>query len=132
MRNLVWVCVLAFTFYSCDPSTSMEANIENLTTKDLILEFISADQTLNKSLEIASNETKLFQDGFNIGNDFIEPNLVAYDSVVVKNSSQQVLKIFKPGDNGKNIFKVDEDWLLRQPSKGFYKYKYQIYNEDLD
>ena len=117
---------------SCDPVSNMEASIENLTKQDLIIEFISFDETLNKTLNIASNETQIFQEGFDIGNDFLEPSLTEYDSVVVKNNTERILKVFKPNDLGKNIYFIDKYWLSSEPSKRLFKYKYEIYNEDLE
>ncbi|AJR04772.1 hypothetical protein AW14_04035 [Siansivirga zeaxanthinifaciens CC-SAMT-1] len=110
----------------------MEANIINQTTQDLAVEFISLDQNLNKTLEISNNNVKRFQEGFDVGNDFIEPYLIEYDSVVVKNSSEQILKVYKPNDSGKNIFKIDAYWISSEPSKNFFKYEYEITSEDLE
>tara|TARA_R110000765_G_scaffold216108_1_gene320732 strand:- start:761 stop:1159 length:399 start_codon:yes stop_codon:yes gene_type:complete len=132
MKNFIGICFLTVVFSSCDPTVSMEANIKNQSTQDLIVEFISFDQNLNKTLEISNNDVKLFQEGFDVGNDFLEPYLAEYDSVVVKNSSEQILKVYKPNDNGKNIFKIDEYWTSSEPSRNFFKYEYEIYSEDLE
>jgi hypothetical protein len=110
----------------------MEANIQNLTNQDLTIEFVSLDQDLSKSLVIPTNEIRLFQEVFDIGNTFLEPSLTIYDSVVVKNDADQILKVYKPNDSGKNIYNIDEYWLLREPSKRFFKYEYEINNEDLE
>jgi hypothetical protein len=110
----------------------MEANIENLTNQDLIIEFVSFDQDLGKTLVIPINETRLFEAVSDYGNTFLEPRLIEYDSVVVKNNAEQILKVYKPNDTGKNIYNIDEYWLLREPSKRFFKYEYEINNEDLE
>ena len=70
LKNFIRVCLTTMVICSCDPVSNMEASIENLTKQDLIIEFISFDETLNKTLNIASNETQIFQEGFDIGNDF--------------------------------------------------------------
>ncbi|WP_154662113.1 hypothetical protein [Siansivirga zeaxanthinifaciens] len=132
MKNFIGICFLTVAFSSCDPTVSMEANIINQTTQDLAVEFISLDQNLNKTLEISNNNVKRFQEGFDVGNDFIEPYLIEYDSVVVKNSSEQILKVYKPNDSGKNIFKIDAYWISSEPSKNFFKYEYEITSEDLE
>jgi hypothetical protein len=132
MKKLFPILIVIAVFYSCDPVANMEANIENLTTRDLIIEFVSFNKDLSKTLEIPSNETGLFQEGFDIGNDFLEPSLTEYDSVVVKNNSEQILKVYKPNDPGKNIYIIDEYWLSSEPSKRFFKYQYEINNEDLE
>jgi hypothetical protein len=110
----------------------MEADIENLTTQDLILEFISFDQNLNKTLEIPTEETRLFQEAFDVGNDFLEPSLVEYDSVIVKNSAEQILKVYKPDSSGKNIYNINESWLSSEPYRRGFRYEYKIYDEDLE
>ncbi|MCH7407137.1 hypothetical protein [Belliella aquatica] len=119
-------------FCSCDPIADMEANIKNLTNQDLIIEFVSFDQDLSKTLVIPKNETRLFESVYEIGNTFLEPRLIEYDSVVVKNNEKQILKVYKPNDIEKNIYNIEEYWLLREPSKRFFKYEYEINNEDLE
>jgi len=117
---------------SCDPGADMEANIENLTNQDLIIEFVRFEQDLSKTLVIPTNETKLFEAFSETGNTFLEPSIIQYDSVVVKNNAEQILKVYKPTDTGKNIYNIDEYWLSREPSKRFFKYEYKINNEDLE
>ena len=117
---------------SCDPRADMEANIENLTNQDLIIEFVRFEQDLSKTLVIPTNETKLFEAFSETGNTFLEPSIIQYDSVVVKNNAEQILKVYKPTDTGKNIYNIDEYWLSREPSKRFFKYEYKINNEDLE
>ncbi len=132
MKKLFPILIAIAVFYSCDPVVDMEANIENLTSQYLIIEFVSFDQDLSKTLEIPANETRLFQEGFDIGNDFLEPSLTEYDSVVLKNNAEQILKVYKPNDTGKNIYNIGEYWLSSEPSKRFFKYEYEINNEDLE
>ena len=131
MKNFPVLILLTFTLLSCDPVSDMEANIENLTSQELTIDFISFDESLNKSLQIVPNETALFQEVFDVGNDFLEPVLSDYDSIVVKNSADAILKIYKENDPGKNIYNID-DWISSEPSKRFFKYTYQISNEDID
>lgn len=132
MKNFIRVFLIIVLFCSCDPVADMEANIDNLTTQDLILEFISFDQNLNKTLEIPTDETAVFQEVFDVGNDFLEPSLVEYDSVVVKNSAERILKVYKPDSSGKNIYNINEYWLSSEPYKRGFRYEYKIYDEDLE
>lgn len=132
MKRLIPILLVTILFHSCDHVSDLEANIENLTTQDLIIEFISFDENVNKTLSIPVNETRLFQEGFDIGSVFLEPSLVEYDSVVIKSNSEQILKIYKPNDTGRNIYNIDEYWSSSEPSKRFFKYEYEINNEDLD
>lgn len=129
----IFLTLTAITFLcSCDPETDLEANIENLTNQDLIIEFVSFDQAFGKTLVIPTNETRLFEVLSTVtGNNFLEPSIFQYDSVVVKNNAEQILKVYKPTDSGKNIYNIDEYWFLRNPSKRFFDYEYEINNEDL-
>ena len=132
MKKLFLVTLTGVLFSSCDPTSIMEANIENLTSQSLKIEFVSFDANSNKILEIDPNEIQLFQEGFDIGNDFLEPSLVEYDSVVIKNQANNILKVFKPNDTGKNIYNIDEYWIGSEPSKRFFKYKYELTDADIE
>ncbi|MEM6892406.1 MAG: hypothetical protein AAF554_01870 [Bacteroidota bacterium] len=132
MRNLYMGATLLFFLSSCDPVSDMEANIENLTTQTLTVEFVSSIADLSKTLEIKPNEIELFQEGFDVGGTFLEPSLVEYDSVVVMDQQQQVLRVYKENDNGKNIYNVTEYWMGSEPSKRFFKYEYEINTQDIE
>ncbi|NRB61017.1 MAG: hypothetical protein HRU50_13890 [Winogradskyella sp.] len=132
MKNSICVFLITVVFCSCDPVSDMEADIENLTTQDLILEFISVDQNLSKTLAIPIEETRRFQEAFDVGNDFLEPSLIEYDSVVVKNSIDQILKIYKPDSSGKNIYNIGGYWISSEPYKRGFRNEYKIYDEDLE
>lgn len=128
-----FLTLTAVTFLcSCDPGADLEANIENLTNQDLIIEFVRSEQDLNKTLVIPTNETTLYEAFSDTGSDFLEPSIIQFDSIVVRNNSGQILKVYKPNDNGKNIYNIDEYWLLREPSERFFEYEYEINNEDLE
>jgi len=132
MKNHLSITIMIFLFVSCDPVSDMEANIENLTTQELKIDFISFDESLNKSLQIQPNETALFQEVFDVGNTFLQPSLTDYDSVVVRNSSQVILKIYKENSPGKNIYNVNDDWIGSEPMKRVFKYKYEMKTEDIE
>ena len=110
----------------------MEADIENLTSQTLTIQFISSDESLSKTLQILPNGIELFQESFDIGSTFLEPSLVDYDSVVIKNQAEQILNVYKENDPGKNIYNIDDHWIASEPSKRFFKYKYQIESEDIE
>ncbi|MFX0558586.1 hypothetical protein ACOCEA_17420 [Maribacter sp. CXY002] len=132
MKNLFLFTIMILTFPSCDPASNMEANIENLTSQTLTIEFISSTESLSKTLQIPPNGIELFQEGFDIGSNFLKPSLLDYDSVVIKNQTKQILKVFKEIENGKNIYNVDEYWIASEPSKRFFIYEYEIGNEDIE
>lgn len=130
-KSFLFILTLVF-LSSCDPVADMEANIENKTTQDLKIEFISSDQDLTRTLQIFSNETKLFQDVFDVGNDFLQPSLIEYDSVVIRNKAEQIVRVYKLGQSGKNIYNIDDYWLSSEPYKRGFRYEYEILEEDLE
>ena len=132
MKKLFLITLAGVLFSSCDPTATMEADIENLTSESLKIEFVSFEESSNKILQIAPNETQLFQDGFDIGSVYLEPSLIEYDSVVIKNQADNILKVFKPNDTGKNIYNIDEYWIGSEPSKNFFKYKYELTDADIE
>lgn len=82
---------------------------------------------------IPTNETRLFEELIGIiGSDFLEPRLIDFDSGVVKNLSDQILLVYKPNDAGRNIYTIEENWLVREPSKRSFRYEFEIKEEDLE
>lgn len=132
MKNPFALILMILLLSSCDPTAVMEANIENSTNQTLTIDFISSDESWSKSIQIQPNQIRLFQEGFDIGNTFLEPSLTEYDSVVVKNQAEAILKVYKVTDNGKNIYNVDEYWKASEPSKWSFKYLYVIESEDIE
>ncbi len=132
MKKLLALTILTLTFSGCDPIADLEANVENLTSETLTIDFVSSDNSsLNKTLQIAPNEIKLFQEGSDIGSTYLEPSIDEYDSVIIKNQAEDVLRVFKMNDTGKNIYNID-DWISSEPRKRFFKYNYQIETGDID
>jgi len=132
MKKLITATLTIFLLTGCDPVSDMEANIENLSSENLTVEFVSFDSSLNKTLQIAPNEIQLFQESYVIGSTFLEPSLVEYDSVVIKNQMGEIFRVYKPSDANKNIYNIDAYWIASQPSKRFFKYEFEIYNEDIE
>jgi len=132
MKKIILIILTGILFLSCDPVAIMEANIENLTSQSLTIEFVAYDASSNKILEILPNETQLFQEGFDVGGVFLEPSLIEYESVVIKNQADNILRVFKPNDTGKNIYNIDEYWIGSEPSKRFFKYKYELTEVDIE
>ena len=132
MKNPGVLTMMVLLFASCDPVATLEANIENVTAQALIIDFISSDTSYSKTLPIAPNEIVSFQEGFDIGATFAEPYLDPYDSILVKNQSEETLRVYKAGDMGKNIYNIHEDWETSEPSKRHFKYEFEIQTEDIE
>ncbi|MBN1181753.1 MAG: hypothetical protein JXB49_05650 [Bacteroidales bacterium] len=111
----------------------MEANIVNLTSASLSIDFAAApwDSSLSKTLQIESGQTVLFEiyDGYGT---YVGPNLGYFDSVVIRNEADEILSVNKQGDIGKNIFNIDEYWISTEQTKRFFIYVYEIEDEDLE
>ena len=94
---------------SCDPVSSMDANIKNSTSENISIIFSSSDVSLNKVLLLDPDSMVLFQEGFSTTGSVLAPSLVEYDSVYIRNDANEILKVFKEITAGKNIFNVDND-----------------------
>ncbi len=132
MKKLVLFIFLISFCVSCDPVSSMDANIKNSTSNNFSIVFASSISELNKILELEPSTTGLFQDGFSTTGSVLEPSLIDYDSVYIMNDANEILKLYKPGTEGKNIFNIETYWSFREPSKRFYKYQFDIRNEDIE
>jgi hypothetical protein len=132
MKNLFPLALLIIIFSSCDPIAIYEADIENSTTQTLTIDFISAEEDLSKSLLVQPNQTVFFKDGDEIGSNFVQPYMEIYDSVVIKNQGDDILKVYKENDTGRNIYNIDDYWTVKETSKRVFKYKYEILKEDIE
>lgn len=133
MKRVSLVILTALLCFSCDPTSVMDANIENTTTQHLSITFVSAEFTdLNKTFEMESKETILCQEGFSTTGGFLEVSLDGVDSVYITNTSNEILKVYKPETTGRNIFEIGDYWESSTPSKRFYQYDYQITNTDIE
>nr|WP_298995137.1 hypothetical protein [uncultured Allomuricauda sp.] len=138
--------VLSFSFLygfistvllACDPSESIETVFENQSSQNIKISFVS--HTLLKNL---SNNTEFLDVGLeneetyqrftyvtDIGKVFL--TFQEFDSIYITNTSNQVLKIFKPDTPGKNIYNVDQYWTVRETGKNHFEYTYTITDEDI-
>jgi len=133
MRNVILSILAILVISSCDPVASMEANIENQTSRVLSLEFVSKDtlEVESKTFIIGANQSVLFQEVFDVGNTYLEPYLIEYDSVILREGLTTVLKVFKENSSGKNIYNIGSSWISREDPKRFFYYTYQLNEEDL-
>lgn len=129
MKNLIIIALVCFFCTSCDPVASMEATIENTTQETLVIDFVAFNANENRTITIKSSEVFLFQEGFDIGATYLEPSLSEFDSVIVRNLTQEVLKIYKSDDVTKSIYRLN-NWISSEPSKRYFKYNYKIENSD--
>ena len=131
MKKTLFICLLMFTLIGCDPGESMEAIINNSTNKNLSIFFDSEINDFDMQLNIESNTTKeLLNFRANTGGVIL--SFRDYDSIYIKDSSNEILKVFKENTPGKNIYNVDEYWSVSEPSKNHFVYTYEITEEDFE
>ncbi|QLG43927.1 hypothetical protein [Costertonia aggregata] len=131
MKKAILIIPIVFILVSCDPVSSMDANIKNSTSQNLSIQFVTSTGT-SETIRITSDETLLFREGMSTTGGFLEPSLIEFDSIYIVSESNEVLKIFKQDTDGKNIYNIDEYWTFSEPSKRFYLYDYEILNEDFE
>ncbi|MEX0361177.1 MAG: hypothetical protein AB3N10_09340 [Allomuricauda sp.] len=133
MKKLFFIYLtLVLIISGCDTGQSMEAVIINSSSQKVKVNFVSSEiSELNKTLEIDPNQQGLYV-AFQSGTSGVFLTFVDNDSIYIQDSSNEVLKIFKEGSQGKNIYNVDENWEVTEPSKNHFVYSFTITNEDLD
>lgn len=119
-------------FISCDPVAEMEANIQNRTTQSLRFIFDTQDTFYYKNLNIEPDSIELFEAIFDVGNTYLEPYLIVYDSVYIQDQSGNILKVYKPEDTGKNIYDIQGYWSSEEPCRRCFKYKFEIETSDIE
>ncbi len=130
MKRCVVILLLIPLFLSCDPVSLMDANLENTTSQPLSITFVSPGLR-EETLILDPDERVLFQESMSTTGSFLEPYLADYDSVYIQSESQEILKVYKPDSQGKNIYNVEDYWIFDEPSKRVYKYDYLISTKDL-
>lgn len=130
MKKYILFISIISLLSSCDPVSTMDANVTNKTSESLSLILISSIEP-DETIQIAPNETILLREGFSTIGSFLKPSFIDYDSIYIKNTSNEVVKVFKENTLGKNIYILDDYWMFSEPSKRVYKYDYEITAEDI-
>lgn len=130
MKKIIPLLSLIGTLLSCDPAAVIEASLSNETDQNLTVVFLAQDASENLTLTVNANAKALFQDGFDIGNTYLEPDLTRYYSVEIKDTNENVLKEYLPDEEGKNIFDV-ESWNTLEDEKRNFIYEFVITDQDL-
>lgn len=117
----------------CDPVSVMDVDIKNSSTESITVYTVPSSSTIMAdTLYIESNSTERLWEGMSTTGVFLEPSFDEYDSVYVKNELGEIIKVYKPNTQGKNIYDIDKYWESSEPSKRVYKYLYEINVEDLN
>lgn len=130
MKKIIPLLSLLGTLLSCDPNAIIEASIINKTNQNLTIVFVATDTYENLTLTVNANSKALFQDGFETGSTYLEPNLSGYYIVQILDSSDDIIKEYEPDEEGKNIFDV-ESWNTIETEKRNFIYEFVINDQDL-
>jgi len=126
MKKLIFLFIICC---SCDKEVCSEYLIKNSTSLDLNLTFVENQST--KEININGQDVV----------NFVEYNcdtggapllyLYSYDSIYVSDSNE-ILKVWKPESNNKNIYDVNNYWNINESSKDNFIYTFIITSEDLE
>lgn len=132
MKNLLIILILII-LSSCDPNICTEEVIKNNTDSDLSINFITKDTLLaiNDRI-ILNNKSSSFRGGEECALGGIVLNYSIYDSIYLTDTSNKILKVFKEDTPNKNIYNIDEFWMVEETSKNHFVYTYEITEEDLE
>jgi len=130
MKKIIFIILAIICFYSCDPGSCAEEVLLNNSDKNLIVNYRSSDPSFNKQISINKKSSSTVGDPL-CGMGGVVVNYSIYDSVYIVNTENKVLKVYKKNTIGKNIYNVDKYWIRTKPSKNYYKYTYEITNEDI-
>ena len=126
---LLTAILIGLSLLGCDPAESMEVIINNSTGKNLFIFFDSEINDFDMQLNIETKTTKELLSFRATGGVIL--SFRDYDSIYVRNTSNEILKIFKEDTEGKNIYNVAKYWTVRETSKNHFVYTFEITNEDL-
>lgn len=130
MKNIIPLLSLIGTLLSCDPAAVIEASLSNETDQNLTVVILAREISEDLIITLNASSTALFQDGFDIGSTYLEPDLTRYYSVQIKDTQEDVLKEYLPDEEGKNIFDV-ESWNTIEDEKRNFIYEFVITDQDL-
>lgn len=130
----LWVALGALVLLSsCDPVAQMDALVSNQTDGSISLLLVgSSSDVPNELFSIEPGAQTKVQEGFDVANTYIEPNFSQYDSIYVKNSDGDILKVFTANTKGKNIYNISDFWVSRELRKWTFEFTYVITQSDIE
>ena len=131
MKKTIYIFI-SILLFSCDPSESLEANIINNSSINFEIIFSSSElPDFNQTLKIESQKKSLYTE-INPGLGRVGLDFIDFDSIYIKDNSDNVLKVYKQNTTGKNIYNVDEFWIVKESPKNHFIYSFEITDEDLN
>ncbi|PCJ95503.1 MAG: hypothetical protein COA50_09920 [Flavobacteriaceae bacterium] len=134
---LVYLILLGL-FTACDPQESLDVFIKNSTNTNLKVHFVSAQILLGipdntETLNIKSGERENYPEmSIFSPTSRVKLSLTNFDSIYITNTTDDILKVYKAANAGKNIYDIKNYWTVKSVTKNHDEYTYEITNEDLD
>ncbi|PCJ95501.1 MAG: hypothetical protein COA50_09910 [Flavobacteriaceae bacterium] len=137
-KILLTPLLIVSIFNSCDTSESFDAVITNSTDMDLKLHFASNSvlSELSSNTEILSIKSgtsknyKRIEAGNGIGLARLT-TLKDFDSIYITNTTDDILKVYKEANAGKNIYDIQDYWTVKSVTKNHDEYTYDITDENI-
>lgn len=132
-KRLILLSIGLSILSSCDPYGCLRVEIQNNTSSDIILksyspfEYSNFNDTIKKGNKILLDRITDCE----LGN-IPELNFYDYDSIALKSLNNEILKIWKPGSNSKNIYKIEADWRITKQERWNETYLFEINESDLN
>ena len=131
-RSLFIACII----YGCDTGESLVSEIENKTSIDIKIYFVS--KFIYPNLVGNAKVVRITSMNSFIDNSRTTPHLgqailsfVEHDSIYITDSSNKLLKVYREDTPGKNIYDVDKYWSAKGSSRNVLKYTYTINDADI-
>ncbi len=129
MKKISFLLLTILPLFGCDPERCSTYYINNKSAQDISLNYVSKSPNFYKKIIIGADSNDLFSDKTcAIGGISID---IDADSIYLSHEDE-ILKIWKPDSEGKNIYNIERDWYVRESPKDNFIYIFEITNEDLN
>lgn len=128
MKKSYLSLIILLIYAACDPELCSDELLINNTEMDLLINYVGSmsdsEQIFFKGGETVSRGVLCAMGGVVVNNSI-------YDSIYITTSTDELLKVYKHDTSGKNIYNVDQYWMVRETGKNDVEYTYTITNEDI-
>ncbi|KAB7528422.1 hypothetical protein F8C76_11195 [Flagellimonas olearia] len=126
MRKTI-IIISALVLYACDTEQCSSYFIENKLEMNIELTFVG--ESLQKLMINEGKGVQFGETGCDMGGAPLL-YLRVYDSIYVRDASNNILKVYKQETPGRNIYNIDKYWSIKE-TKHHTEYTYTITNEDI-
>lgn len=132
-----FIMIVTVFAISCDPSESLETILKSDLEYTVEISFVSSLLVgqLQENDEVFILKTGIPQTyerlSFQVDGGSVFLTLSEFDSIYITTTTDELLKVYKPGGLGKNIYNIEEYWTVRETAKNHFEYTYTITDEDI-